>query len=90
MANSFYTRVKTFLAGTRARGADVKSEYDLVVDAFDFVEAIVQTDGTLSQNLNGDSETYKLTGMADGVADQDYVTMAQYNLLDARITALES
>jgi hypothetical protein len=40
MANSYYTRVKTFLAATLARGSDVKSELDLIVSAFDSAELV--------------------------------------------------
>lgn len=36
---SFYTRVKTFIAGTSAKGADVKAELDAVAAAFDTVES---------------------------------------------------
>lgn len=36
---SFYTRVKDFLAGSSAKGADVKSEFDAVAAAFDTVES---------------------------------------------------
>lgn len=36
---SFYTRVKTFLAGSSAKGSDVASELDAVGAAFDTVEA---------------------------------------------------
>lgn len=35
MANDYYTRVKTFLSGTKAKGSDVVSELDLVVAGLD-------------------------------------------------------
>ena len=35
MANDYYTRVKTFTAGTKAKGGDVRSELDLIVTGLD-------------------------------------------------------
>ncbi len=39
MSNNWYQRVKGFLAGTKARGSDVRFEYDAIEDAFDDMPA---------------------------------------------------
>ena len=42
MANDFYTRVKSFASGTKAKGTDVKSELDLIVAGLDLLPSRLQ------------------------------------------------
>jgi hypothetical protein len=51
---SYYTRVKTFLLGTLARGSDVRFEYDAIAASFDTVEAaILALQGEVSELQTG-------------------------------------
>ena len=53
MANSYYTKIKTFLAQAVANGADVVSELDLIADAFD----PLPSDPSIFQDLGDVSST---------------------------------
>ena len=48
MANDFYTRVKSFASGTKAKGTDVKSELDLIVAGLDLLPSRLQLESANS------------------------------------------
>ena len=72
---SYYTRVKGFLTGTTAKGADVKDEFDAVQAGFALVQDDFDNFGELNQAvLDAETAEYNAQQWAERPEDSDIPT----------------
>jgi len=72
VANDYYTRVKTFLAGTKAKGSDVVSELDLLVAGLDKLPSQARMDSGNPNYVVAGGTANALTITSPGTAITTY------------------
>ena len=73
MANDYYTRVKAFAAGTKAKGSDVSAELDAISTGFDLLPGAAEINGANPNYVTAGGTADALTIVSPGT------TLTTYN-----------